>query len=142
VLVVPKAAAVLPERLVQHLLPDMPERRMTEVMAQPDRLGQVLVQPQRARNGARDEAGLERVSEPRPVVVALGRHEHLRLVLEPPESLRVHDPVAVALERRPHRAVRLRLAAARRIGGGREVPQVLRLPGADPVLERRRISRH
>ena len=56
---------------------------------------------------------LERVREPRAVVVALGRDEHLRLVLEPPERLGVHDPVAVALERRAQRAVVLRHARAR-----------------------------
>ena len=130
-----KPHPVLPQRLVEHLLADVPERRMPEVVAQPDRLGQVLVQPQRPRHRPRDAAGLERVREPRPVVVALRRHEHLRLVLEPPERLRVHDPVAVALERRPHRAVG---SGSRRCAGirrRRQVPEVLRLPGADPLLE-------
>ena len=116
--------------------PMWPNGRVAEVVAEPDRLGQVLVQPQRPRHRARDEAGLERVGEPGPVVVALGRDEHLRLVLEAPERLRVDDPVAVALERRPHRAVGLRLAAIRRVGGRRGLPEVLGLPGADPVLER------
>jgi hypothetical protein len=40
-------------------------------------------------------------------MVALRGHEDLGLVLEPPERLRVHDPVAIALERRPHRALGL-----------------------------------
>ena len=43
--------------------------------------------------------GLERVREPRAVVIALGRDEDLRLVLEAPERLAVGDAVAVALER-------------------------------------------
>ena len=51
-----------------------------------------------ARDGARDPGRLERVREPRAVVVALGRDEHLRLVLQP-ERLGVHDPVAIPLER-------------------------------------------
>ena len=47
------------------------------------------LRPSAARHRAGDEAGLERVGEPGPVVVALGGDEHLRLVLQPPERLRV-----------------------------------------------------
>ena len=79
--------------------------------------------------------------EPGSVVVALGGDEHLRLVLQSPERLRVHDPVAVALERGPQRAVALRLAAQRRIRGRRELPLVLGLPGTDPLLECLRLGR-
>ena len=112
VLVVAEAAPpALAHARVEHLLADVPERRMPEVVTEPDRLGQVLVQPERARDVARDPAGLERVGEARAVVVALGRDEHLRLVLEPAERLGVHDPVAVALERRAVVGVRLRLAS-------------------------------
>ena len=78
------------------------------VVPEADRLHEVLVEPQRARHRAGDLRRLQRVREPRAVVVALRRHEHLRLVLEPPERLAVHDPVAVALERRAQRAVLLR----------------------------------
>ncbi len=88
VLVVAEAAAgALVQRAVERILAGVTERRMAEVVAQPDRLGQVLVQAQRPRDGARDAAGLERVREPRAVVVALGVDEHLRLVLEPAEAL-------------------------------------------------------
>jgi hypothetical protein len=45
-------------------------------------------------------------------VVALGVDEDLRLVHEPPKRLRVHDPVAIALERRPQGALFLLLARA------------------------------
>ena len=68
-----------------------------------DRLGEVLVQPERSRDRPGDLADLERVREPDPVVVALGREEHLRLVLQPAERLRVDDAVAVALEAGPER---------------------------------------
>src|SRR5918996_3336812 len=87
---------------VEHLLARVPEGRVTEVMAEPDRLGQVLVQPERARHASRDPARLERVREPGAVVIALGRDEDLRLVLQAPERLRVDDPVAVTLEGRPN----------------------------------------
>ena len=105
----------LAHALVEHLLADVAEGRVPEVVPEPDRLGQVLVEAERPRHGARDAAGLERVGEPRAVVVALGRDEHLGLVLEPPERLRVHDPVAVALERGA--VVRVRLLAQPRWRG-------------------------
>jgi hypothetical protein len=76
-----------------------PERRMPEIVPEADRLREVLVEPQRARHGAGDLRGLQRVREARAVVVALRRDEDLRLVLEPPERLAVHHAVAVALER-------------------------------------------
>jgi hypothetical protein len=36
--------------------------------------------------------------QPNPEMVAVGRNEYLRLVPQPAEGHRVHDPVAVALE--------------------------------------------
>ena len=118
---------------VERLLADVAERRVAEVVPEPDRLGQVLVQPQRPRDGPGDEAGLERVREPRPVVVALGRDEHLRLVLQPPERLRVGDPVAIALKRRPHLAVGLGDRPIRGVRARRRRPEVLRLPALDAL---------
>ena len=96
-----------------------------------DRLGQVLVEAQRARDGARDPRDLERVGQPRAVVVALGRDEDLRLVLEPPERLRVHDPVAVALERRAQRRVGLVHGALGRIGARRPAATATRPRGGE-----------
>ena len=114
VLVVAEAAAeARAPGAVEHVLADVPERRVAEVVPEPDRLRQVLVEPQRARDRARDLRRLERVGEPRAVVVALRRDEHLRLVLEPAERLAVHDPVAVALERRAQRRSPPRAARAR-----------------------------
>ena len=103
--------------MVERLLADVSERRVAEVVAEPDRLDQVLVERERARDRARDLRDLERVRQPRAVVVAARRDEHLRLVLQAPERLAVHDPVAVALERRAQPAVGLvALAAAAGIG--------------------------
>jgi hypothetical protein len=95
---------------VQHVLAGVAEWRVTQVVPQPDRLREVLVQPERARDVARDPARLERVREARAVVVALGRDEHLRLVHQSPEGLRMNDPVTVALERRAVLGVRLGLS--------------------------------
>ena len=55
VLVVAEAAAEARlQRLVERLLARVAERRVAEVVPEADRLGQVLVQPQRARDRARD----------------------------------------------------------------------------------------
>ncbi len=117
VLVVAELAPVaLLQSGVEHGFADVPERRVPEVVAEPDRLGQVLVEPQCARDGPGDLRDLERVREPRAVVVALGRDEHLRLVLQPPERLAVDDPVAVALQRRAQAAVVLGRLPVRRPG--------------------------
>ena len=94
---------------VERLLAGVTEGRVTGVVAEPDRLDEILVERERPRDDARDGGRLERVGHPRPVVVACGIDEDLRLALEPPEGLRVDDPVAVALERRSQAALRLRL---------------------------------
>ena len=102
-----QALRVVPEpsvdrhRLVQGLLARVPERRVAEVMPQDDRLGQVLVQPDRPRDRPRDLRHLQGVGQARPVVIAFGRDEHLRLVHQAAEGLRVDDAVPVALELRP-----------------------------------------
>ncbi len=97
----------------------MAERRVAEVVAETDRLGEILVQAQRTGSGARDLRDLERMGQARPVVVAGRRDEHLRLVLEPPERLRMDDPVTVALKRGPQPAVGLRDDAVGWIRAGR-----------------------
>src|SRR5919201_621428 len=118
VLVVPEAAPVaLADDLVERLLAGVPERRMAEIVPEPDRLGQILVQPQRARDAAGDAGRLQRVRQPRPVVVAGRVDEDLRLVLQPAERLRVDDPIAVALERRAQPAFLPRLGAPARLVG-------------------------
>ena len=114
VLVVAKAGAeALAQAAVQGVLADVAERRVAEVVAEPDGLAQVLVERQRAGHGPRDLGHLERVGQPRAVVVAGGRHEHLGLVLEAAKRLAVDDPVAVALKRRAQAAVGLGVAALR-----------------------------
>ena len=96
----------LAQQAVEHVLAGVAERRVPEVVAEGDRLGQVLVEAQRAGDAARDLRHLDRVGQARPEVVALVRDEDLRLVLEPAEGARVDDAVAVA------RVVRPRVAGA------------------------------
>ena len=112
VLVVPEVPAEsLLQQRVERLLAGMSERRVPEVVTEADRLDEILVQPQRAGDPARDAGRLQRVGQARPEVVAGRIDEDLGLVHQPPERLRVDDPVAVALKRRAQQA-RLFLARA------------------------------
>src|SRR3954463_766483 len=86
----------------------MAERRVSEIVAERNGFGELLVEAQHLGDAARDLRDLEGVRQPGPIVVAGRREEDLRLVLEPPERLAVDDPIAVALERRPDRILPLR----------------------------------
>ena len=136
-LVVPEAGAeLLAQARVELLLARMPERRVARVVPEPDRLGQILVQSQRARHDARDPGRLEGVRDPRPVVVAGRVDEDLRLALQASERLRVHDPVPVALERRPDPALLfLAQPSARLVGTDRQRRKQLLLGRANASLE-------
>ena len=114
-LVVAKPAAVaLGEDPVERVLACVPERRVAHVVAEPDRLGQILVQPQRAGDDAGDGGRLERVRHPCADVVAGRVDEDLGLPFQAPKRLRVRDAVAVALERSAQPALLFgRLAATR-----------------------------
>ena len=89
---------------VERRLACVPERRVTEIVAEPDRLDEIFVQAERAGDAPGDAGRLDRVRDPGAEVVAAGVDEDLRLVPEPAERLRVHDPVPVTLERRPQPA--------------------------------------
>ena len=83
----------------ERLLPRMPEGRVPQVVAERDSLGEILVQPQRARHGSGDLRNLKAVGQPHAEMVAIGRHEHLRLVPQPSKADRMDDAVAITLER-------------------------------------------
>ena len=91
-------AAVFAHAVVQHVLAGMAEGRVAEVVREADRLGQRLLERERARDRAPDLRDLDRMREPRAVHVAFVVDEHLRLVDQAPEGVRVNDAVAVALE--------------------------------------------
>ena len=114
-----QALLVVAERPAQErrerLLAQVTERGVPQVVAQGDGFGEVLVEPQGSGRGPGDVRDVERVGEAHPVVVALGGHEHLGLVLEPPERLGVDDAVAVTLEDRAD--VVLGLVAIAALGG-------------------------
>ena len=134
--VAPRPVLVAAQRLLAHVA----ERRVAHVVAQADRLGEVLVEAQRSGDRAGDAGDLERVGEPHAVVVALGREEDLRLVLQPAERLGVHHAVAVALELGAHRVGLERALTALRLGrpagAGREVLVLPSFPPAPHVHSR------
>ena len=137
-LVVPEATAESElHGFVERVFTRMAERRVPHVVAEPDRLGEVLVQPQRSCDDTRDRRRLERVGHARAVVVALGVDEDLRLPLQPSERLRVHDAVAVALERGPHAALLLRAFTTPGLERAHRERRQALLERLDPLLERR-----
>ena len=76
----------------------MAKGRVAEIVAQPDRLDEVLIESQRSGDRSRNLRNLQRVRESRAVMVTLGRNKDLRLMLKPPERLRMQNTVAVALK--------------------------------------------
>src|SRR6185295_11224593 len=93
---------------VDDALTGMAERCVAEIVAERDRFGELFVQPQDLGDRARDLRDLERVRQPRAVVIAGRREEHLRLVLEASKRLAVNDAVAITLKRRPNGVRRFR----------------------------------
>ena len=67
-------------------------------MGEAERLGQILVQPERAGDGPADLRDFEAVGEADAEMIAVRRDEDLGLVAEPAERDGMDDPVAVALE--------------------------------------------
>ena len=78
-------AADAAEAAVERALAGMAERRMAEVVRQRQRLGQVLVEAERAGERAGDLGHFERMGQPRAVMVAFVVDEHLRLVRQAAE---------------------------------------------------------
>src|SRR5262249_29949775 len=105
-------AAVGLHRRVQRLLAGMAERRVAEIVRQRHGLAEVFVESQRAADAAGDLRHLDRMGEPRAVVIALVIDEDLGLVLQPPERRRMDDAVAVALEGAARRRLGLGMQAA------------------------------
>ena len=85
------------QNLVQLVFTDMPKRCVSKVMPKPYRLGEVFIEIERARDGARNLADFESVGKAGNIVVAQWRNEDLRLMLQPAERLAVEDAVSVAL---------------------------------------------
>src|SRR5690242_17254052 len=91
-------AAMIAHACIQRILPRMPERRVAQIMRERNRLGQILVQSQRARDRACDLRNFQTVREARAEMVAFVVDEDLGLVFEPAKRRGMYDAVAVALK--------------------------------------------
>ena len=92
---------------IQRAFAGVTEGRMAEVMGERQGLGEVLVEPERARDCTGDLRHFQRVSEACPVVIALVHKKDLGLLAQPPEGGGMKHTVAIALEFGPRRAWRL-----------------------------------
>ena len=108
-------------QLAQDTLTGMAERRVAKIVAERDRLGELLVQVQHLGDRSRDLRNFQRVRQAGAVVIAGRRKEHLRLVLEAAKRLGVDDAVAVALESRPNRIFVFLAHAALAVGAFRSL---------------------
>jgi hypothetical protein len=120
-------------RRVERALAGMAERRVPEIVRECERLGEIFVDTERARDRPRNLRDFEAVGQPRAVMVALVIDKDLRLVVQPAEGGRMQDAVAVALVEgaRGVRGLGIEAAAAPpRIDGiGRERARRPRIPG-------------
>ena len=85
-------------QILQGILARMAERRMAQIMGQRHGLGQILIQPQGACDGARHLRHLDGMGQPRTEIIALMFHKNLGLVFEPAKGRGMDDPVAVTLK--------------------------------------------
>ena len=90
-------AAVVLHQPIEHILPLVAKGRMTQVMGQGDRLGQIFIQSQRPRNISGDGGHLHRMRKAGAEMVAGAIKKNLRFVFEPPKCAGVDDSVAIPL---------------------------------------------
>ena len=103
----------------QRVFAGMAAGTVAAVVAERDRLDERHVEPQRPPDARRDLRDLERVREPRALVIG-GEDEDLRLAGQAAKGARVQDAITVALEAGAHRIGRLvdgTVAGAVRQGG-------------------------
>ena len=79
-------AAAGSEAAIERTLAGVAERRVAEVVGERQRLGEVLVEPERARERAGDLGDLQRMGQPGAEVIALVEDEDLGLVGQPAEG--------------------------------------------------------
>ena len=95
----------------------MAERCVAQIVGERQRLSEVFVQHEGARDRPRNLCNLKAVRQPCAVMIALGGDENLRLVHQTSESAAVYDPVAISLKHRPALAFRLGKAPATALAG-------------------------
>jgi hypothetical protein len=89
---------VIAHAMIQRILAGVTKWRVTKVVRQRNRFGQVFMQAQRTRNASRELRYLYAMREARAKQVAFVIHKYLRFILEPTKSGGVNNTVAIALE--------------------------------------------
>ena len=107
-------SAVVLHAFRQHLLTGMPKGRVPEIMGERDRFRQVLVQSQRARDGATDRRDLDGMRQAGAQMIASPVKENLGLIFHAAEGAGMNDPGAIALKLGPISMARLGVFAAAR----------------------------
>ena len=87
----------------------MAERRVAEIVGERHGFREVFIEAQGARNRPGDLRHFEAVSQPGAVMIALMVNKDLGLVGQPAERGRVDNAVAIALKRRSHCVLGLRI---------------------------------
>jgi len=90
------------QHLVENAFANVTERGVPEVMSESDRLHQVFVKVQPAGDSPTNLRHLDNVCQPRREVISNRCNEHLALVLQAAERVRVDNPVAIPLKGRTH----------------------------------------
>ena len=90
--------AMLAHQQVERALAGVPERRMSNVVHQRQRLGQIYIQVELRRDGARDLRDLDGVGQASAKVVGVTAGEDLCLVFQTAKGARVNNTVAVTLK--------------------------------------------
>src|SRR3954465_4676990 len=76
----------------------MSKRRMAQIVPECDCFRQILIQPQRTRDGAADRRHLDRMRQARAQMVAGAVEKNLRLVLKAADRARMEEGRAIALK--------------------------------------------
>jgi hypothetical protein len=93
----------------------MPEWRMTDVVDERESFDEIDIKVKRRRDGSRYLCDFDGVRKSRAEMIADAMRKNLGLVLEPTESPRMDDAVAVALEVVTIGMRRLRITASARL---------------------------
>ena len=102
-------ASVILHQFVEGMLACMAKRRMPQIMGQRHGVGTVLVGSQILGNASGYLRHLQRMGQPRSVVVPFVIGEYLGLVFQPSKCIGMDDSIAITLKRSPVGAFVLRM---------------------------------
>jgi hypothetical protein len=115
----PQALLIMPEsvfrNIIERALSRVSKRRMSEVVTERYRFGQIFVEPQSFGNSACYLRYFESMRKTRPIMVALRRQKDLGLILKASERFTMDNTVSVARKFSPYRTRLLKGSPSARI---------------------------